>query len=110
MPWWRKPKTHATEMKRVAGAARFRAIIRGRVQMVGFRAFAEERAIRYGATGYVHNLSSGDVEVVAEGDKSLLEEFLAELRKGPRGAFVREVIANWEAATGEFREFFIRFG
>lgn len=51
--------------------------------MVGFRAFAEARAARYGAAGYVRNLRTGEVEVMAEGDKSLLEEFLAELKRGP---------------------------
>jgi len=94
----------------MVGTARFRAIIKGRVQMVGFRAFAEERAAAYGVTGYVQNLGNGDVEVVAEGDRALLEEFLADVRKGPRGAFVREVAVNWEAPRGESAEFFIRFG
>lgn len=84
--------------------------MRGRVQGVGFRAFAEGRASAYGASGYVRNLSSGEVEVVAEGDQGLLEEFLDELRRGPRAGFVREVIVNWEAARGEFDEFGVRFG
>jgi len=92
------------------GPARFHAIIRGRVQGVAFRAFAEERAQGSGATGYVQNLGNGDVEVVAEGDKALLEEFLADLRRGPVGARVREMIVNWEVPRGEFREFSIQFG
>jgi acylphosphatase len=94
----------------MTGPARFHAIIRGRVQGVAFRAFAEERAAAYGLTGYVQNLGNGDIEVVAEGDKALLEEFLADVRKGPVGARVREVIVNWEGPRGEFREFSIRFG
>jgi acylphosphatase len=89
--------------------ARFRAIISGRVQMVGFRAFAEMRASRYGAVGYVRNLATGAVEVVAEGDGALLEQFLAELRRGPRGAYVRDVIVDWEAPREEFSEFFVRY-
>lgn len=93
-----------------SGQARFHAIVRGRVQGVGFRAFAEGRASAYGAGGYVRNLSSGEVEVVAEGDRSLLQGFLEELRRGPRGGFVREVIVNWEAARGEFEDFDVRFG
>jgi acylphosphatase len=96
--------------KPLSGPARFHAVISGRVQMVGFRAFAEARALRYRATGYVRNLSTGEVEVVAEGDRSLLEQFAAELRKGPRGAYVRGVRINWEAPRGEFRDFSIRFG
>jgi len=97
-------------MRPMTGPQRFRAVIKGRVQGVAFRAFAEERAKGYGVTGYVQNLGNGDVEVVAEGDGALLEEFLTELRRGPVGARVREVVVNWEGSRGEFREFSIRFG
>jgi len=96
--------------KRLPGPARFRAIISGRVQMVGFRAFAEMRAQRHGATGYVRNLSSGEVEVVAEADRGLLEEFVAELRRGPSGAHVTNVLVSWENPRGEFPDFSVRYG
>ncbi|MFB3880516.1 MAG: acylphosphatase [Armatimonadota bacterium] len=99
----------ATEAK-LAGPARFRAVISGTVQMVGFRAFAESRAEMRGITGYVRNVPSGEVEVVAEGDKVLLEEFLAELRRGPSGARVRDMMVSWEQARGEFGEFAVRYG
>jgi acylphosphatase len=49
------------------------------------------------------------VEVVAEGDRALLEDFLAELKQGPRGAHVREVRVNWEAPRREFVDFSVRF-
>lgn len=94
----------------MAGPARFRATIKGRVQGVAFRAFAEERAQACGVTGYVQNLGNGDVEVVAEGDRSLLDDFLADLKKGPVGARVRDVVVNWEGPRGEFRDFSVRFG
>ena len=94
----------------MTGPARFHAIIRGRVQGVAFRAFAEQRAQAYGAAGYVQNLGNGDVEVVAEGDRALLDEFLADLKRGPVGARVREVVVNWEGLRAEFSEFSIRFG
>jgi acylphosphatase len=90
--------------------ARFRAIISGRVQMVGFRAFAETRASRYGAAGYVSNLPTGEVEVVAEGRRELLEEFLSDLRKGPPGARVDNVLVSWESPRGEFFDFSVRYG
>ncbi len=93
----------------VTGPARFRALIRGRVQMVGFRAFAEMRAHTWGVTGYVRNLATGEVEVVAEGDEELLKSFLAELRRGPRGASVTDVLVSWEQPRGEFDEFSVRY-
>jgi acylphosphatase len=88
---------------------RFRALLRGHVQMVGFRMFAESRAPRYGATGFVRNLMTGEVEVVAEGDRAMLEDFLADLRQGPRGARVTEVLVSWEDPRGEFAEFEVRY-
>jgi acylphosphatase len=94
----------------LAESARFRAIISGTVQMIGFRAFAESRAASYGASGFVRNLSGGDVEVVAEGDRALLEQFLSDLRRGPSGARVRNVLVSWEKPRNEFGDFSVRFG
>ncbi len=90
------------------GPARFRVLIRGHVQMVGFRAFAEGQALRYGVTGTVRNLLTGEVEVVAEGDRALLEEFLTDLHRGPRGARVTDVLVSWEQPRGEFQGFSVR--
>ncbi len=78
--------------------------------MVGFRAFAEMRAQDRGVTGYVRNLPSGEVEVVAEGDRELLEDFLSDVRSGPRGARVVDVVVSWEAFRGEFLDFGVRYG
>lgn len=77
--------------------------------MVGFRMFAESRAPRYGATGFVRNLMTGEVEVVAEGDRAELEAFLGDLRQGPRGARVTQVLVSWGESRGEFAEFEIRY-
>jgi acylphosphatase len=94
----------------LTGPARLRALITGRVQMVGFRAFAEMCSARHGVTGYVRNLPTGEVEVVAEGDRTLLEEFLAELGRGPRGARVDNVLVSWEPFRGDFADFGVRYG
>jgi len=77
--------------------------------MVGFRAFAEAKAGAHALTGYVRNTSSGQVEVVAEGDRSELEAFLEELRRGPSGARVRNVLVSWEQPRGEFQDFSVGF-
>ncbi len=70
-------------------------VVRGFVQGVGYRYFAYHRAIQLGLRGYVKNLYNGDVEVVAEGDRSLIEELIKELRVGPRVADVRDVMVRW---------------
>lgn len=89
--------------------ARLEAVVRGVVQGVGFRFFVEREARSFGVVGYVRNRSDGGVEVVAEGEKGLLEELLASLRRGPRGAHVSGVDARWTESQREFNRFEVRF-
>lgn len=81
--------------------------IRGRVQMVGYRMFAEMEAERIGEiSGSVRNLPDGStVEVIAEGTRASLEELVAELKVGPAHALVRDVEIEWGVARGEFSGF-----
>jgi acylphosphatase len=69
--------------------SRFRALVRGRVQGVGFRWFVMQEADALGLSGWVRNLSDGSVEVEAEGEN--LEAFREVLRKGPPSADVVSV-------------------
>jgi acylphosphatase len=86
-----------------------RALVRGRVQGVGFRFFVEAQASALGLTGFVRNLSNGStVEVVAEGPMATLETLLAELRKGPPLAYVERVDVSWAAPTGDHTGFQVR--
>jgi acylphosphatase len=62
--------------------------IGGRVQMVGFRAFAAHHGQRLGLKGWVCNTDAGGVQVTAEGQAELVEEFLSLLRHGPAAARV----------------------
>ncbi len=48
----------------------------GRVQGVGFRYTARGLAAGYPVTGYVRNLRSGEVELVAEGEEESVTAFL----------------------------------
>ena len=65
--------------------------IRGRVQGVGYRYFAQRIALRLGVRGWVRNLSNGDVEVHAQADSVTLARFREELERGPSFAAVDEV-------------------
>ena len=86
-----------------------RAVVRGRVQGVGFRFFVEEQALALGLKGFVRNLSNGtSVEVVAEGQMTALEALLATVRKGPPLSNVERVDVSWAAATGDYEGFSIR--
>lgn len=88
---------------------RLSAIVRGRVQGVGFRFFAQLRASELGVTGYVRNRWDGTVEVVAEGEEDAVRRFLGELRMGARSAIVDRVDVQWDDYTGEFKYFEVRF-
>jgi acylphosphatase len=61
-----------------------RAIVEGRVQRVGFRAFAQRLAFRHGLDGEVWNRSDGSVELIAfHQDPAVLRDFVRELHLGP---------------------------
>ena len=64
--------------------AAFSALVKGRVQGVGFRYSAAREALRLGICGWVRNNYSGDVEVWAEGQPEKLELFLKWLCRGPQ--------------------------
>ncbi|MFZ0390304.1 MAG: acylphosphatase, partial [Calditrichia bacterium] len=81
--------------------------ISGRVQGVGFRHFAYRKANRYQLKGYVKNLPDGRVEVLAEGDKNKLEQFLSELKSGPGFADVENLDIQWREYEGNYQEFSI---
>jgi acylphosphatase len=68
-----------------------RAIVSGRVQGVGFRAYAAERARELGLRGHVRNLDDGTVETSVVGPASAVEAYLAALRSGPPGADVGDL-------------------
>jgi len=68
-----------------------RAVVRGRVQAVGFRESTVRRARETGALGWVRNAEDGSVAVHAEGTETAVDELLEFLREGPPAAEVEEV-------------------
>ena len=83
--------------------------VSGRVQGVGFRFFAVEEASVRRLVGYARNLRDGDVEVVAEGPRGALEDFLQTLRRGPRSGRVERATLLWDEARGDFEGFGVRY-
>ena len=76
------------------------ALVRGRVQGVGFRWSTQRRATELGLAGWVRNKSDGCVELHAEGDDEALESFFAWLQRGPRLARVESVEVESTAVSG----------
>lgn len=83
-----------------------RWFVRGRVQGVGFRYFAQKSALTLGLNGYARNLDDGRVEVYATGPAEKLEQLAGMLYHGPRWAEVRGV-EEQEAAVQESADFLI---
>ena len=71
---------------------RLHVIVRGDVQGVGFRAFAQREAERRNLTGWVRNLRDGEVEACAEGEEADLDGWQNALSRGPSLARVEELL------------------
>ena len=95
--------------KREAERVGAEILVEGRVQGVGYRDFARRAAERRGLVGYAMNRHDGTVRVVVEGERAVLEVFVAELGKGPRLANVTRVGVTWREARGELTGFGIRY-
>ena len=66
-------------------------VIRGIVQGVGYRAWAEDEALRRELEGWVRNRRDGTVEAVFSGPDADVEAIMAACREGPGGARVDAV-------------------
>ncbi len=98
-------------MARSTQTSRCTVFVRGAVQGVGFRWWTRSRALELGLAGWARNTADGRVEVVAEGEPSMVGRLVALLREEPSGSgrpgrvdAVSQPL--WTAATGErgFRE------
>jgi acylphosphatase len=83
---------------------RRRVVVRGNVQGVGFRYYANAEAARLGIAGFVRNRDDGSVEAEAEGDPDLVASFVDWARTGPPSANVEsaEVTECEPAGTAAF--------
>jgi acylphosphatase len=82
--------------------------IHGRVQGVGFRYSAFERATALGLNGWVRNLPDGSVEAEFEGPKAVLQQMLAWCEIGPRAAKVTRVETTWQSGEPQYADFHFR--
>jgi acylphosphatase len=85
-----------------------RIIVSGLVQGVGFRYYVYREARSLGLNGYVKNLPTGQVEVVALGDKGLIDELVKTLRVGPGYASIAGVQLEEVEIEEDFKDFSIR--
>lgn len=84
-------------------------LVEGDVQGVGYRNFAQRKALQLGLAGYVMNLRDGKVRVRVEGRREIIEELARDLERGPPLARVDKLSVMWLAPTGRFASFGVRF-
>lgn len=82
-------------------------LIRGEVQGVGYRFFAQRVAARHQVVGSVRNLADGRVEVIAEGTRESVEDFKHDLAAGPDYGTVAGVEELALEPTGAYKAFLI---
>jgi len=66
----------------------FQVMIRGQVQGVGYRAWAEITAVELGVEGWIRNCRDGSVEALFAGSEESVLTMIELCRDGPPGARV----------------------
>ncbi|MGQ9469968.1 MAG: acylphosphatase [Nitrososphaerales archaeon] len=90
---------------------RVRLVVEGEVQKVGYRDFVQRVARSLGIKGFVENLRDGNVQIVCETEKEVLENFIKKISVKEDFINVESVrIIETSPATGEFEYFDIKYG
>ncbi len=84
-----------------------RVIVKGVVQGVGFRYWTLKKSRSYDVAGQVANLPDGTVEIIVEGDRGPVEDFLAEIKVGPTYGHVSDMLVNWYNSPKGYKDFII---
>lgn len=87
----------------------YEIIVTGRVQGVGFRYFTKKQADILNLKGWVKNTSTGNVLVMVQGDKELINTFTDYLRIGPTMSRVIKVVSAPVALTESFPDFRVKY-
>jgi acylphosphatase len=86
-------------------ALRAKLLVKGKVQGVGYRAYATRVASQRGLCGGVRNLDDGRVALEVEGPKDQILILIDDLKIGPPASRVAAVELEWSPATGRFSDF-----
>ena len=89
---------------------RITAVVKGRVQGVGYRYFVQGCAHKTGVSGEVRNMPDGSVRMIAEGRCDALDAFVQMIwAKGEPVIRVDDLAITPGEATGEFRGFWVEW-
>lgn len=84
-----------------SNVVRVHVVVRGRVQMVGFRAFVVHHAGAAGLSGTVANAADGTVVCDLEGPPGAVDQVVAALHRGPLHARVDRVDVDQREPSGD---------
>jgi acylphosphatase len=90
------------------GIKQYQLLIKGRVQGVGYRVSAAEKARQLDLVGWVRNLADGRVELCIEGEQEPLQQMIDWARQGPRFAEVTHIDLSEKDSISGFLNFDIR--
>lgn len=83
--------------------------IHGKVQGVGYRFYATRVARRLGLKGWIQNLRDGSVEALVEGEPTAIDEWIDDVREGPRYAEVTQIDQEVREYSGKLGDFDVKF-
>lgn len=83
----------------------YHIFVSGQVQGVGFRWYCRDIARSAGIAGWVKNLPDGRVEIIVEGGKENIKQFLTQLKNGYLARNIKDVQEIEEEYQGESKEF-----
>ncbi len=82
-------------------------IVQGTVQGVGFRYYTRQLASGLELSGFVKNLSNGDVEILAEGDKQSLQDLINDLQTKDMAEYIANLQVEWSSYQNKYKDFAI---
>ena len=82
-------------------------IVSGRVQGVGFRYFAIQKAGEFRLSGWVRNTPQGTVEIEAEGEAAQVDAFTDWIKIGPSRAVINSCSVT-EIPSAGYKTFIVR--
>lgn len=82
-----------------------RAIVKGKVQGVGFRASARKLALKVGLVGSVENLPDGSVEIFVQGPLKQIDLFFETLPSGVWPGAIEEILRSEVIPMNQYSRF-----
>jgi acylphosphatase len=76
---------------------------------VGYRFYVTRVARRLDLKGWIRNLRDGSVESMVEGEKEKIDEWIDDVREGPRYAEITKIDQETRSFTGQLSDFDVQF-